>query len=167
MPGRTILFTTETPVLELLLRGTVLFFALLVLMRFVGQRESGGLGMSDLLVIVLVCSALGDALTGGGTNLLDGLVPVATVLVWSVILDALTYRWPRLAVLLKRKPRPLVIDGRLDRRTMRREFITEDELLTQLRAHGLSEVSQVQRAHLEPNGEISVIPKDGEGDGTS
>ncbi|WP_404439050.1 DUF421 domain-containing protein [Microbacterium aerolatum] len=58
-------------------------------------------------------------------------------------------------------------DGRLDRRTMRREFITEDELLTQLRAHGLSELSQVQRAHLEPNGEISVIPKDGEGDGTS
>lgn len=88
-------------------------------------------------------------------------MPVATVLVWSVVIDALTYRWPRLTVLLKGKPRPLVIDGRLDRRTMRREFITEDELLTQLRAHGLSEVSQVQRAHLEPNGEISVIPKDG------
>ena len=85
---------------------------------------------------------------------------------WSVVMDALTYRWPRLTRLLKGRPRPLIVDGRLDRSAMRREFISEDELLAQLRTHGLTEISQVRRAHLEANGEISVIPRDG-GDSSS
>ena len=166
MPDWSILFTADTPWLELVLRGTIIFFSLLVLMRFVGQRESGGLGMSDLLVVVLVGAALGDSMTGGGDNIADGLVPVVTVMFWSVVMDALTYRWPRLTRLLKGRPRPLIVDGRLDRSAMRREFISEDELLAQLRTHGLTEISQVRRAHLEANGEISVIPRDG-GDSSS
>lgn len=64
-------------------------------------------------------------------------MPVATVLAWSVVLDALTYRWPSLTQLLQGRPRPLVKDGRLDRRAMRREFISEEELLAQLRVEGL------------------------------
>ena len=119
-----------------------------------------------LLVVVLVGAALGDTLTGGGDNIADGLVPVVTVMFWSVVMDALTYRWPRLTRLLKGRPRPLIVDGRLDRSAMRREFISEDELLAQLRTHGLTEISQVRRAHLEANGEISVIPRDG-GDSSS
>lgn len=160
MPDWSILFTADTPWLELVLRGTIIFFALLVLMRFVGQRESGGLGMSDLLVVVLVGAALGDSLTGGGDNIADGLVPVTTIMFWSVVMDALTYRWPRLTVVLKGRPRPLIMNGRLDRRALRREFISEDELGSQLRTHGLTEFSQVRRAYLEANGEISVLPQE-------
>lgn len=152
------LFTTTTPLLELFLRGTLLFIALLALMRVVGQRESGGLGMSDLLVVVLVGAALGDAMTGGGSNLLDGLVPAATVLFWSVAVDALVYRWPGLTKVLKGRPRSLIVNGRLNRTALRRELISMEELLSQLRTHELDDVSQVRRAYLEPNGEISIIP---------
>lgn len=166
MPDWSILLTTDTPWLELILRGTVLYFALLVLMRFAGQRESGGLGMSDLLVIVVVGAALGNTLTGGGQNIGDALIPVATVMFWSVVTDALTYRWPRLTVLIKGRPRALVTDGRLDRRAMRREFISEDELRAQLRTHGLTEFGQVGHAYLEANGEISVLPKEQEEGGS-
>jgi uncharacterized membrane protein YcaP (DUF421 family) len=151
-------FTPDTPLLELVLRGTVLFFALLVLTRVVGQRESGGLGMSDLIVAVLLGATLGDAMTGGGTSVVDGLVPVATVMLWSVAVDAIAYRWPPLTRILKGKPRPLISDGRLDRAALRRELISMDELLSQLRTHELDDISQVRRAYLEPNGEISIIP---------
>lgn len=160
MPDWSILSTADTPWLELMLRGTIIYFALLLLMRFVGQRESGSLGMSDTLVVVLVGAALGDTLTGGGDNIADGLVPVATVMFWSVVTDALTYRWPGITKVLKGRPRSLIVNGHLDRRALRREFISEDELLAQLRTHGLSEVSQVRRAYLEANGEISILPRE-------
>lgn len=137
-------FTTTAPVLELFLRGTVLFLALLALMRVVGQRESGGLGVSDLLVIVLLGAALGDAMTGGGTTLADGLVPVATVLFWSLVVDALSYRWPRLTKVLKGRPRHLISDGRLDRAALRRELISMEELRSALHEHALDDVSQVR-----------------------
>jgi uncharacterized membrane protein YcaP (DUF421 family) len=105
------LFAPDTPFLELFARGTVTFFVLLVLLRFVGQREGGGLGWSDLLVVVLVGEAAGISLTGDGEQVADGLMPGATVLFWSVVMDAATYRWPRLARLLKGHPRPLILDG--------------------------------------------------------
>ena len=50
----------------------------------------------------------------------------------------------------------------MNRRNMRKEFITEDELRSQLRQNGVSDVGEVKRACLEANGEISVVKKDTE-----
>ena len=153
---------TETPVPELIVRGTAVFFILLALIRITGERESGGLGLSDLMVIVLIGSAAADAMTGGGTTVLDGVIPAATILFWSVVVDAVTYRWPRLQIVLKGRPKALITNGRLDRRALRREFISIEELRSQLRIHGLTDFSQVRKAYLEPNGSLSII-SDGDG----
>lgn len=160
MLERSALFTSDIPWLELFARGTVTFFVLMVLMRFVGQREGGGLGLSDLLVVVLVGEAAGISRTGDGEKVPDGLVPGATILCWSVVMDAATYRWPRLARLLKGHPRPLILDGRLNRRAMRRECISDEEPEAQLRVHGIEDASQVRRAYLEPRGELSFLTND-------
>ncbi|MPV36879.1 DUF421 domain-containing protein [Georgenia subflava] len=154
------MFTTSTPVLELILRGTVTFLALIVALRVVGQRESGGLGLTDLLVVVLVADAASAGLRGGADSITDSFVLVATILFWSVALDALAYRWPRFARLAKARPKALIRDGELDHRVMRREFMTLEEVLSQLRLHGITDPAVVSRAYVEPNGMISVIRRD-------
>ncbi|SIO85579.1 DUF421 domain-containing protein [Nocardiopsis sp. JB363] len=152
-------FPPSESILELMVRGTVTFLVLVLLMRVVGQRESGGLGITDLLVVVLVADAASAGMTGNADTIGDGLVLVVTMLFWSVAIDAIAYRWPALSHLLKPRPRPLILDGILDRRVMRREFITEEEVLAQLRLHGYSEFDMIARAYLEPNGMISIVPK--------
>ena len=154
-------FSLSVPLLEIFVRGTITFLALTVMMRIVGQRESGGLGITDVLLVVLVADAASAGLTGETNSIPDGLLLVASILFWSVLLDALAYRWPRLGVVMKAKPKPLIEDGQLNRRALRREFISHEELLSQLRLHGLTEVEQVKRAFLEPNGMISIIPVQG------
>jgi uncharacterized membrane protein YcaP (DUF421 family) len=161
MPDWEAVFTPSTSVLELFVRGTLTFLALIALLRVVGQRESGGLGLTDLLVVVLVADAAGAGLTGDADSIPDGLVLVVTILFWSVAIDALAYRWPWFAVLLKARPRPLIRDGHLDRRVMRREFMSREEVLSQLRLHGIDDPAAVSRAYLEPNGRISIIRLDG------
>lgn len=148
------------PLLELVVRGTVVFLALLAMMRIVGQRESGGLGLTDLLVVVLVAEAASGGLQGESTAVGDGLVLVAVIFFWSVLVDALAYRFPRFSRVVKARPRTLIEDGRPNRRVMRREFMTDEELLTQLRLHGLEDVAEVRRALLEPNGMVSVLGGD-------
>lgn len=155
------MFATTTPVLELVLRGTVTFLVLIVAMRIVGQRESGGLGLTDLLVVVLVADAAGVGLQGNAESIVDSFVLVVTILFWSVALDALSYRWPWFAVAVKARPKSLIRNGELDRRVMRREFMTREEVLSQLRLHGITELVEVERAYIEPNGMISVIRRDG------
>ncbi|GAA3158969.1 DUF421 domain-containing protein [Planomonospora alba] len=160
MPDWGSIFLPGTPVLEIFVRGTVTFFALLLMMRVAGQREAGGLGITDVLLVVLVAEAAAGGLTGESDSVADGVLLVATILLWSVVVDAVSYRWPRAARLLKARPRPLIDEGRLNRRLMRREFMTREEVLSQLRLHGIQDPAQVKRAYLEPNGMISVLRRD-------
>jgi len=155
------MFAPTMPLWELFLRGTVTFLALIFALRLVGRRESGGLGLTDLLVVVLVADAASAGLSGDAGSIGDSFVLVAAILFWSVALDALSYRWPRFAALVKARPRPLIRDGRLDRRVMRREFMTYEEVLSQLRLHGLTDPADVKRADIEPNGMISIVRRDG------
>lgn len=160
MPDFDGLFAVTAPPLELVMRGTLTFLALVVLMRLVGQRESGGLGLTDLLVVVLVADAASAGLTGDSESIGDGLLLVLTVLFWSVALDAAAYRWPAFARLVKARPRPLIRDGQLNRAALRREFMTHEELMAQLRLHGIDDTAIVRRAYIEPNGMISVLTDD-------
>lgn len=154
------IFALSMPVSEIAIRGTVMFLAVTVLMRIVGQRESGGLGLTDVLLVVLVADAAGAGLSGNGDSIADGLLLVGVILFWSVMLDAVAYRSRRFATLLKGQPKPLIESGRLDRAVMRRELITDDEVMSQLRLHGIVDLAAVDKAYLEPNGMISIISRD-------
>ena len=160
MPDWQAMFVSDVPWLELVLRGTVTYLILLLLVRFLGQREPAGLGPSDLLVVVLIGSATGVSLTGHGDSIGDGPIPVVTIVFWSVLTDALTYRWPQLTPFVKGRPKPLIENGELNMRVMRRELISRAELDEVLRTHGIEDVSSVQRAYLEPSGQISFVKSD-------
>lgn len=142
---------------ELVLRGTITYLGLTLLMRIVGQREAGRLGMTDLLVVLLAVNAATVGLTGEAETIGDGFVLVVTVLAWSVALDALSYRWPRIGRVFKSRPRPLIEDGEVNRRALRRELMSHEEVLSQLRLHGIEDLDRVHRAFIEPNGMVSIV----------
>lgn len=153
-------FMLSTSLLELFLRGTVMYFVIFLLMRFLGRRESGELNASDLILVVLIAEAASPGLGGEATSIFDSLVVVATILFWATLLDMGSYRWQWLDNITAPPPRPLIKDGEIVHRTARREFLTKDEILSQLRLNGIQEVSEVQLAYLEPSGQISIVPRE-------
>ncbi|OJH35121.1 DUF421 domain-containing protein [Cystobacter ferrugineus] len=160
MAAWTELFRFSVPVGETLLRGTVMFLAIYAIARVVGKREAGAHSLTDLLVVVLVAEAAAPGLAGESKGLLDSLLLIVTIFAWSVAIDALAYRWPALAPLLKSRPVPLIRDGQLNQRALRREFMQHEELMAELRMHGVTDVKDVARAYLEPSGMISIIRAD-------
>ncbi|MFF0494481.1 DUF421 domain-containing protein [Nocardia sp. NPDC004068] len=125
------LFAPQTPPLEMVLRGTVMYLTLFALLRVVLKRETGATGMTDLLVAVIVG--------------------------WSYLLNYAAYRWHWAARLIRPEPLRLVRDGRLLRRNMRQELITEAELLGKLREQGIDDLTDVHQAWMESDGQISLI----------
>jgi uncharacterized membrane protein YcaP (DUF421 family) len=87
-------------------------------------------------------------------------VLVLTIVFWDTALNWLGFHFKFFEKLLAPSPVPLIVDGRLNRRNMRRELITEDELRSHLRQEGLKEFSEVEAVCLEGNGEISLVKKD-------
>jgi len=64
--------------------------------------------------------------------------------------------------LLAPAPLSLVKNGRMNRRNMRREFITEEELRSQMRLQGITELEEIKHACLEATGDISIVKAEGD-----
>ncbi|MDX3895988.1 DUF421 domain-containing protein [Pusillimonas sp.] len=157
MPDFGELFALQEGVLAMMVRGTAIYWTVLILFRVAGRREIGALGAADLLVLVLVADAAGDALSGGSPSVTDGIIVVATIVVWSVVLDRAAYYSPFVHRLLEPDRVCLIRDGRIIRSGLRSEHIGRGELMEQLRLKGIESVADVKRAYLEANGEFSVI----------
>lgn len=153
------LFTPSTGIAEMIVRGSFVYLFLFVVLRIL-RRETGAIGIADLLVVVLVADAAQNAMAHDYESITEGFVLVATIVFWNFTLDWLSYRFPRFQRLVRPAPLVLVQDGVMNRKNMRREMITKEELLSQLREHGVEDISQVKRCYMEGDGHFSVIKKE-------
>lgn len=149
-------------IVEIVLRGTVVYLFLFFLMRVL-RREAGALSISDLLVVVLIADAAQNAMGSDYKSVTEGAVLVSTIVGWDFLLDWVGYQFPRARPWLRPAPLPLVKGGRMLKRNMRSEMITEDELMGLLREQGVDRVEDVKKCFLEGDGHISVIKADPQG----
>ncbi len=134
-----------------------MYLSLFVILRFVMVRQSSTIGIADILVIVVIADAAQNGFAKEYKSITEGVFLVLTIVFWNTLLNWLSYRFKILERLLSPPPLELIKNGKMNRRNMRSEFITEDELWGQLRQQGISELTEIQQACLEANGELSVI----------
>ncbi|HEX8355607.1 MAG TPA: YetF domain-containing protein [Pyrinomonadaceae bacterium] len=154
------LFVPDKPLLQTFVRGTVVYLVIFFLVRVIPNRQVGGVGMNDLLLIVLIASAATNALAGDYNSLTNGVVLILTIIFWSYLFNWVGHRFPLFHRLFHPAPKPLIKDGEIQQANMRREMVTEEELLGKLRRQGMTEVRRVEEAHVETDGQISVVERE-------
>lgn len=155
------LFVPQHSLLEMVVRGTIMYLAIFGLLRVAHKRQTGGISPADVLVIVLIAEVAGNAFSSAYNSVVEGLVLVCTVLFWSYVLEWLAHRSPAVERLLREPKLKLVAEGRMLRTNMRRELITEEELMAQLRKQGVDDCRIVKSAYMEADGTVSVIERQG------
>lgn len=153
------MFALDTPLVEILIRGTAIYLALFALLRFVVKREVGTVGIADLLVIVVIADAAQNAMAGTYTSITDGLLLVGTIIGWNLALDWLAFRFVAVRRVIEPQPVHLVKNGRVIRRNMRKVLLTDDELMSQLRLQGVHDLADVELSCMENDGRISVVER--------
>jgi uncharacterized membrane protein YcaP (DUF421 family) len=151
------LFLPATPLLETVIRGSATYLVLFALLRFVFRRESGAARISMLLLLVLLADAVQNAMADDYTSVTDGLLLVGTIMAWDYVLDWAGSRFPSVQGLIHPPPLLLVRDGELLRQNLKREFVSEEELWSGLRQHGIRDLADVRAAYLEGDGKLSVF----------
>lgn len=155
-------FVPEYSLLEMVLRGTVMYLLVFVLVRIMSKRQLGAIGPSDVLVIVLLAEVAGNGFTAADyRSVSEGAVLVVTLLGWTYALNWLGNRFPALERLIREPKLKLIDNGRMLRRNMQAELVTIEELMAQLREKGLDDCQDVAAAYMEADGQISVIKKKG------
>jgi uncharacterized membrane protein YcaP (DUF421 family) len=150
---------TVSPV-ELFLRGTIVYLLIFTLMRVL-RREPGTVGIADLLMVVLIADASQNAMAGEYRSITDGMILILTIVFWNYTLDWLTLRARFVEQFTYPDPVPLVENGRMNRRNMRSQFVTPQQLHSMLREHGVDDISKVKAAYLEGSGHMSVVQREG------
>lgn len=155
------LFSLSASPLEIIFRGSVMFWLLFIIFRFVLRRDIGSVGIGDFLFVVIVADASQNAMSGDAKTIADGMLLVTTLVFWNFSLDWVSYKSKFIRRITEAPSLLLVKAGKLQLRNMRREFITREEIFAKLREQGLEDLEQVKEMRLEGDGEISVIRKQG------
>jgi uncharacterized membrane protein YcaP (DUF421 family) len=150
------IFIPTLNLLELWLRGTLVYLLLFAVLR-VFRREAGGLNVADMLVIVLIADASQNAMGSEYRSVTEGAVLVATITAWDYLFDWLAYQYDWFRRVVRAAPLPLIKDGHLQRKNLRQEWITVEELTAELRQQGVENIARVKRCYLEGDGRFSVI----------
>lgn len=140
------------------LRTIVLYLVLIAVIRLMGKRQIGQMEPTEFVVTMLVANLASIPMQDGGIPLYTGLVPILTVLGVELVLSFLAMRSISFRRLLCGKPVILIENGKILQANLRLTRITMDELTSQLREKDVLDISSVQYAILETNGNLSVFP---------
>jgi uncharacterized membrane protein YcaP (DUF421 family) len=146
---------------ELVLRSAAIYLALLLGFRLFGKREVGQMTLFDLVLVLLVANAVQPAMTGPDSSLTGGLVIIATLLVLNFSVSFLRVRFPAFNKLVEPQPVVVAKNGRWSQDELKKQELTDEEVLAALREHGLESVTETKLVVLEADGSLSVVPKDG------
>jgi len=155
------MFEPRVSLLEIILRVLLVYLFLLVAMRLFGRKEMGRWTPMEFLGMLLLARTVGPAMTANDSSLPVAAVAALTLLGITFFFDYLVHRSRGLEVLIEGRPELLIEDGRVVERTLKKEMLTEQQLLAALRREHLEVPEEVSRAYIEPDGRITVIPKKG------
>ena len=167
------MFVPTESVVEIIIRGTIMYLAMYAILR-IFRRQSGSIGVADLLVIVVIADAAQNGMAGDSKSITEAILLIVTIVLWDFFLDWLGFRSTFIGRLLEPKPLLLVKDGKVLRKNLEKEFLTDDELSSVLRQQGMTDVAKISEMYLESNGRFSILTskrkkpkKDNGGGGTA
>ena len=150
------MFALDLSVWEKLLRTVVLYVFLLLALRLSGKRLMAQLTTFDFILLLLVSNAVQNGLIGDDDSVTGALVGAAGLFVLNGVVAYLLFRSRRAQTIVSGRPAALVRNGVIDRRALRRERFTLEDLKIALQDAGVTDVAEVRSADLEPNGQLLV-----------
>ncbi|MGL3822372.1 DUF421 domain-containing protein [Sphingopyxis sp. R3-92] len=146
--------------MDIVLRASVMFAMLYLLIRLLGKRELGQMTPFELVLLVVMGDLIQQGVTHNDFSLTGAMLAICTFAFWALVLSWTVYLFPRAKDLLDGAARVIVRDGEIVTSALRRDRLTRDEILSEMRLAGIGRLSSVAWAILEPQGKISFIKKE-------
>lgn len=139
--------------------GAMAYVVLIVFLRISGKRTLAKLNAFDLVVTVALGSTLSAILLQESIALAEGAAAFAVLIVLQFLVTWISVRSDRAAAAMRSEPTLLARNGTPCRVAMRRQRVTQDEILSAVRANGNCGIEDVEAVVLESDGSLSVISK--------
>lgn len=145
--------------ITVLIRTIIIYLILLLTMRVLGKRQLGELEVSELITTLLLSEIASMPIANLDIPISYAIIPLITIVTFEVSVSFLLSRFPRLHNIISSPPSTLIEKGKIKQNELRKNRISPEELISELRLKNIFDVSHVEYAILEQNGLLSVIPK--------
>jgi len=146
------MFTLGLPILEKIMRPIIVYAALVLLLRVFGKRELAQLNPFDLVVLLSLSNTVQNAIIGNDNSVTGGLIGAFSLLLINYLVVRFLFRHRRIDQIVEGSPTVLVENGKVQRKGLAKELLTESELLTVAHRQGFSNLGEIQSCVLEPGG---------------
>lgn len=150
------MFQMQLPWLEKIIRPIIVYLFLIIFLRVFGKRELAQLNPFDLVVLLSLSNTVQNAIIGNDNSVSGGLVGALALLTINWVLTRLLFKSPKLEEALEGKKTEFIRHGVVDHVALKKEAMTELELLSVVHKQGLKDFSEVEICALEPNGTFYV-----------
>ena len=142
-----------------LVRGLILYFAIIICMRFMGKRQLGELQPTELVITIMISEIVSIPMENNDTPLINSLLAVLMLVCLEIINSVIIMKSSFIRYKLQGKPAIIIRNGVLDQKKLKELRLTADDLFDQMRQKDIFDINQVQYAILETNGTLSVMKK--------
>jgi uncharacterized membrane protein YcaP (DUF421 family) len=147
--------------MDIAIRTVVVFWFIFLLMRIIGKRELSNLEPFDLILLIVLGDSVQQGITQDDYSVTGALIVISVFGLLQLFVSYANFKFPRLRPLLDGEPLVIIEDGKTIEKNMRRERLTQDDLVEQARSQQITSLDDVQWAVLERDGTISFIKKGG------
>lgn len=152
------MFDLSLPWWEFIVRGSVVYLVLLVMVRVTGKRTVGQFTPFDLIVVMLLSEAVSSSLNGGDESLPGGLIAAATLVALDVVIALVTSRSQKADAVLQGSPVLVGRDGVIYEEVLKRQRVPRSDLEKALRGADC-DIEDMRMAILEADGNINIMKK--------
>ena len=145
--------------ITILLRTVIVYVVVSILLRCMGKRQVGELELSDLVATLLISEVAALPIADPSVPLLVSILPLLLILSFEIILTYLKTKWAPLKKLLEGKPSILICRGKLNQKELERMRISIEEFVGECRLQGYADISDIEYAILEQEGQLSILPR--------
>ncbi|MFR5874940.1 MAG: DUF421 domain-containing protein [Eubacterium sp.] len=139
-----------------LVRAVIIYVFVILAVRIMGKRQVGELKPQELVITFLISAVATIPLEENSMPLANLLIPILIFVSLEIIESALSMKSLWFRNLIQGKPIFLIKNGKLQQKELRRLRFTIDDLVDALRQQDAFDISQVENAIVETNGNLSV-----------
>lgn len=140
-------------------RTLVLYLVVIIAMRIMGKRQIGQLQPFELAVAIMISELASVPMQNTGIPLVNGIIPILTILTAQIAISFIALKSYKARNIICGTPSMLITKGKLNEDIFRKELYSLTDMLEQLRNKDIYNISDVEYAILETNGQLSIIPK--------
>ena len=142
---------------SIFIRTIIIYLLLSILLKVMGKRQIGELEVNDLVSTLLISEIASIPISDSDIPILSAIIPIIFIAMLEILISALKNKWHGLKHIVEGEPIYIIYKGKLLQDALSENRISINELLSEMRAQGIGDISEINYAVVEQNGSLSLL----------